>query len=74
LIHLPIVMALQVMVSQLAWPWFAKFALLLWVAFSLMFLSYHVLVRYSFLGAILNGRKHRRRTKGDAQNALAAAE
>jgi glucans biosynthesis protein C len=74
LIHLPIVMALQVLVLPLAWPWFAKFALLLWIAFSLMFLSYHYLVRYSFLGAILNGRKHKRRAKSETQTALAAAE
>jgi glucan biosynthesis protein C len=59
LIHLPIVMALQVAVSQLAWPWFAKFALILGVAFPIMFASYQYLVRYSFIGAILNGRRAR---------------
>jgi len=60
LIHPPIVMALQVAVSQLDWPWFAKFPLILVVTFSLVFLSYQLLVRYSFIGAILNGRRQPR--------------
>jgi peptidoglycan/LPS O-acetylase OafA/YrhL len=71
LIHLPIVMALQVAVSQLAWPWYAKFAVILGVAFPLMFLSYEYLVRYTFIGAILNGR--RTRTPKAAAVAEAAA-
>jgi len=60
LIHPPIVMALQVVVSQLDWPWFVKFPLILAVAFPLMFLSYQLLVRYSLIGAILNGRRQPR--------------
>lgn len=57
LIHVPLVMALQVAVSQLAWPWWVKFPVILGVAFPLMFASYHLFVRYSFIGAILNGRR-----------------
>lgn len=57
LIHMPIVMALQVVVSRLDWPWPVKFVGLLAVAFALMFASYQLLVRYSFIGAILNGRR-----------------
>jgi peptidoglycan/LPS O-acetylase OafA/YrhL len=60
LIHLPLVMALQVGVSRLDWPWFAKYALILGIALPLMLLSYHWLVRYTFIGAILNGRRRRR--------------
>ncbi len=59
LIHVPLLMALQVAVSQLAWPWWIKFPLILGVAFSLMFASYQFFVRYSFIGAILNGRRAR---------------
>jgi glucans biosynthesis protein C len=40
LIHLPIVMALQVVVSQLDWPWPAKFVTILLVAVPVMFASY----------------------------------
>jgi peptidoglycan/LPS O-acetylase OafA/YrhL len=58
-IHVPLIMALQVAVSQLAWPWWVKFPLILGVAFSLMFASYQLFVRYSFIGAVLNGRRTR---------------
>lgn len=62
LIHLPIVMALQVAVSRLNWPWPAKFAAILLIAFPLMFASYRLLVRDSFIGAVLNGRRARRKS------------
>lgn len=57
LIHLPVVMVLQAAVSRLDWPWEAKFAVVLGVGFPLMFASYQLLVRHSFIGAILNGRR-----------------
>jgi peptidoglycan/LPS O-acetylase OafA/YrhL len=63
LIHLPIVMALQVAVSQLDWPWPVKFGGILLVALSVMFASYQLLVRYTFIGAVLNGRRMRREPK-----------
>jgi glucan biosynthesis protein C len=59
LIHMPIVMALQVAVSQLDWPWPVKFAAIMLIALPLMFASYQFLVRYSFIGALLNGRRTR---------------
>jgi hypothetical protein len=60
LIHLPILMALQVAVSQLDWPWPIKFAGILGLALPLMLASYHLLVRFSFIGMVLNGRRLRR--------------
>jgi glucan biosynthesis protein C len=60
LIHLPIVMALQVAVSSLDWPWPAKFATILLVAVPAMFVSYQLLVRYSVIGTVLNGRRIRK--------------
>ena len=57
LIHLPVVIVLQAWVSRLDWPWELKFAAVLGVGFPLMFASYHLLVRRTFLGAILNGRR-----------------
>jgi glucan biosynthesis protein C len=61
LIHMPIVMALQVAVSALDWPWPVKFTATLAIALPLMFASYQYLVRYSFIGAVLNGRRLRHR-------------
>jgi hypothetical protein len=60
LVHLPLILALQTMVAPLAWPWPAKFAIILGVAFPLMFASYQLLVRHSFIGAILNGPRESR--------------
>lgn len=60
LIHLPIVMALQVAASQVAAPWPLKFAAILAVAFAIMFASYHLLVRRTWLGGWLNGKRHTR--------------
>jgi hypothetical protein len=60
LIHMPIVMALQVAVSQLDWPWPVKFATILAVAVPVMLASYQLLVRYTFVGIVLNGRRLRR--------------
>lgn len=59
LIHLPIVMALQVAVSPLDWPWPLKFAAILLTALPVMLVSYHFLVRYSVIGTVLNGRRAR---------------
>ncbi|BAM92329.1 acyltransferase [Bradyrhizobium oligotrophicum S58] len=59
LIHMPIVMALQLAVSQLDWPWPVKYGLILLVAIPIMLTSYHLLVRNSFIGRLLNGRRAR---------------
>ena len=46
LIHMPIVMALQVVLSQRDWPGLIKFAIILIVAIPPMLASYHLLVRW----------------------------
>ena len=61
LIHMPIVMALQVALSQLDWPGLVKFAMILVVALPPMLASYHLLVRFTFIGVILNGRRAEKR-------------
>jgi len=61
LIHMPIVMTLQVVLSQLDWPGLIKFAIILVAAIPAMLASYHWLVRFTFIGAILNGRRAVRR-------------
>lgn len=57
IVHLPVVMLLQVAASQIAWPWFVEYPLLLAVAVTLMLLSYALMVRHTWLGMLLNGRK-----------------
>src|SRR5438034_8874258 len=63
LVHLPLVIALQAMVSRLDWPWEFKIVVILAAAFSLMFASYQLMVRHSFIGAVLNGRRAPRPAK-----------
>jgi glucan biosynthesis protein C len=58
LLHLPVVVALQVWVSPwtLAWP--LKYALIMALALPLLFGSYQLCVRKTWLGAWLNGRRY----------------
>lgn len=60
IIHLPLVILLQGAVAAQPWPWAVKYALILAVAFPLMLGSYQLWVRYTWLGAILNGRRQPR--------------
>jgi len=60
LMHLPIVWLLQAW--MLSWPleWPIKLFLILVITLALLFASYHYLVRSSFIGQFLNGRKYPR--------------
>lgn len=60
LVHLPIVMLLQVGTSQLDGPWWIEYPLALGVGMGLMLASYHGLVRYTWIGAALNGTRRQR--------------
>lgn len=61
LIHLPIVMAGQVIVADMAAPWFVKLPAMVAVATALMLASYQLLVRNTPIGALLNGRRYGKR-------------
>jgi len=60
LIHVPIVWGLQAWMVR--WPlhWSIKFALILSITAPLLLASYHYLVRATFMGKFLNGRKYER--------------
>lgn len=58
LIHLPIVVAGQVIVADLPAPWFVKYPALVAAALALMLASYHVMVRGTAIGGLLNGRRY----------------
>ena len=74
LAHLPLVLALQAAMKD--WPlhWALKFPLLLTVALVLLFASYHLLVRFTVIGEVLNGARRRRRPGDDAAPARALPE
>lgn len=58
LIHLPIVVGLQIWVAAWPQPWFLKFPLVASLALTLSYLSYHFLVRSTFIGQQLNGHRY----------------
>jgi ABC-type multidrug transport system ATPase subunit/peptidoglycan/LPS O-acetylase OafA/YrhL len=63
LMHLPVVAAFQVWVGH--WPlhWSVKYPFILVASFAILFASYHYLVRPTFIGALLNGRRHPRKPR-----------
>lgn len=62
IIHLPLVILLQGVVARYAWPAELKYLLILAIALPLMLASYQFMVRHTWLGAILNGRRQPRKS------------
>jgi hypothetical protein len=57
LVHLPLVLVLQILFSQLEWHWTVKLPLILGIATAVMLASYRGWVRGTAIGAVLNGRR-----------------
>ena len=57
IVHLPLVMAAQVLVQDLTWPWPTKLVLVVAGVLGLSVASYELLIRHSFMGRWLNGRR-----------------
>ena len=55
LAHLPLVLAIQIAVVSLPWPPSLKFVLVMVIATFLLLSSYRWLVRYTWIGTLLNG-------------------
>lgn len=62
LVHPPIVFGLQVAVMNLPLSWAVKFPAILALTLAVLLVSYHFLVRPTFLGELLNGRRYPRRS------------
>lgn len=56
LVHLPLVMALQALVSRSEWHWTIKLVTVLLGTLALALFSYHYLVRFTWVGKFLNGQ------------------
>ncbi|MBN1241058.1 MAG: acyltransferase family protein [Gammaproteobacteria bacterium] len=65
LAHLPLVFFLQAVVAD--WPlhWSVKFPLIVTAALTVLLASYHYVVRPTFIGEVLNGRRYPRRRRRD---------
>jgi peptidoglycan/LPS O-acetylase OafA/YrhL len=57
LVHLPLVIALQMIVRDWPLPALVKFVLICAVTTGVLLLSYELMVRHSWIGLLLNGRK-----------------
>ncbi len=55
LAHLPLVLAIQIAVVSLPWPPSLKFVLVMVIATFLLLSSYRWLIRYTWIGTLLNG-------------------
>lgn len=62
IVHLPLVIALQVLLLDLPWPAGLKALVVIIVALAILLASYHWLVRPTWLGRWLNGRSYPRRS------------
>ncbi len=60
LAHVPLVFSLQVTFALVPWHWAVKFPLIVGISLAVLLASYHYLVRPTWIGEILNGRKVRR--------------
>jgi glucan biosynthesis protein C len=65
-VHLPLLFFVQTAVMKVPLHWSLKFPALLVVSFALLFASYHLLVRFTFVGKVLNGRRHPRGSRDAA--------
>ncbi|ESQ85896.1 hypothetical protein AEAC466_01575 [Asticcacaulis sp. AC466] len=63
IIHVPVLMGLQLAVRDLSAPAELKFAGVLLVTVMIGLATYQTMVRYSFIGAILNGRRSKSKTR-----------
>ncbi|NEX93987.1 acyltransferase family protein [Caulobacter sp. 17J65-9] len=66
LVHIPVVMAAEVLVARLDLPWTVKFPMVLGGSLLVLFASYQLLVRHSFIGRFLSGRKKPAKAKAAA--------
>ena len=67
IVHLPLVMVGQILVVNEAWPWFVKFGVVVGGTMAISLLTYELLVRHSFVGRWLNGRRIPWRRQRDAE-------
>jgi hypothetical protein len=70
--HLATVMFFLRMLRPYDWHWTIKFAVMIGGTMLILLPSYHYLVRFTWIGAILNGRRHPRPAKSSPGDAAPA--
>jgi ABC-type multidrug transport system ATPase subunit/peptidoglycan/LPS O-acetylase OafA/YrhL len=77
LAHMPLVFFLAAAFAKVPWHWAIKFPLILAITMAVLLASYHYLVRPTWIGEILNGRRYpraRRAVKLEAPAAVRAQQ
>jgi glucans biosynthesis protein C len=64
LMHIPALFFVEQILHPFAWHWSVKYLLSVAGAVAMLLVSYHYLVRFTFVGAVLNGRRERRASGG----------
>ena len=72
LAHLPLVFFLAAAFAKVPWHWAIKFPLILAITMTVLLASYHYLVRPTWIGEILNGRRYPRATRRVTRETTAA--
>ena len=57
IVHLPLVIAGHVLLLGLTWPWYVKMTLVVVGVMAISLITYELLIRHSFVGKWLNGRR-----------------
>lgn len=70
-VHVPVLLVLQYLVKDLAWPAEPKAAVVLLGTFSVALLTYQILVRHTIVGWLLNGRRRKARISAAVSEATA---
>lgn len=73
IIHLPLVVALNILLLPLGAPALVKFATVCVAAFAIMLVSYQLFVRYTWIGVLLNGTRVREERRRSLETAAAPA-
>jgi glucans biosynthesis protein C len=60
LMHIPVLIFFNALLDPLDWHWSAKYLLSIAGTVPALLLSYHYLVRFTWIGATLNGKRHPR--------------
>jgi peptidoglycan/LPS O-acetylase OafA/YrhL len=61
LMHLPLIMYLQILVSDWQYPSIIKFAGICITTAAILLIIYEIMVRYTWIGTMLNGKKYRQK-------------
>jgi peptidoglycan/LPS O-acetylase OafA/YrhL len=73
IVHLPIVVGLQLLLAGSGMPWWIQVPLVNIVTFTLLLATYHACVRFTWVGAWLNGRRRTRYAAPDTGIASGSA-